>query len=204
VGLFDRGDGDSHGIEVFLRKRYGAINGWLAYSLARTRYTVEGINQGVAFEPRHDRTHVVNAVMDLDIRNVLRYLKDQPYKNDRSRWRFGLNFIYTSGQPITLTSSTYYSTNTPDQNYTQMFLYPTAINNFRLPAYSRLDVSLTYEHLYSGWSLAPYIQIFNIGNRENVWFIQYENEEQEERIIQTVETQDMFPLLPTIGIRFNF
>jgi hypothetical protein len=140
----------------------------------------------------------------MDIKNMLRSLRGLPHKNDRAQWRFGMNFIYTSGQPITLTSSTYFSTNTPDQNYNQLFLYPTAINNFRLPAYSRLDLSLTYEHRYDGWSLAPYLQIFNIGNRENVWFIQYDSEEQDDRIIQTVETENMFPILPTLGIRFKF
>jgi hypothetical protein len=203
-GLFNRGDGNSIGFEILLRKRYGAINGWLAYSLAQTQYTVDGINQGNSYEPRHDRTHVVNAVYNMDIRNVLRYLKNQPYKNDRKRWKFGMNFVYSSGQPITLTSSTYYSTNTPDHDYNQLFLYPTSINNFRLPDYIRLDLSLTYEHNYDSWTLSPYIQIFNIGNRENVWFIEYESEELDDRIIQTVETTNMFPILPTIGVKAAF
>jgi hypothetical protein len=115
-----------------------------------------------------------------------------------------MNFVYSSGQPITLTSSTYYSSSIPDQDFNQLFLYPTAINIFRLPAYSRLDLSLTYEHHYESWVLAPYIQIFNIGNRENVWFIQYESEETDDKIVQSVETFNMFPLLPTIGVRVKF
>ena len=115
-----------------------------------------------------------------------------------------MNFVYSSGQPITLTSSTYYSTNTPDHDYNQLFLYPTSINNFRLPDYIRLDLSLTYEHNYDSWTLSPYIQIFNIGNRENVWFIEYESEELDDRIIQTVETTNMFPILPTIGVKADF
>ena len=203
-GLFDRGDGNSKGIEFLFRKRYGTINGWLAYSLARTEYIVDQINQENPFEPRHDRTHVVNAVMNLDIKNALRFLRSEGFKYDRARWLFGMNFVYSSGQPITLTSSTYYSNSIPDQNFNQLFLYPTAINTFRLPAYSRLDLSLTYEHHYENWMLAPYIQIFNIGNRENVWFIQYESEETEGKIVQTVDTFNMFPLLPTIGVRVNF
>ena len=203
-GLFDRGDGNSRGIEFLFRKRYGTVNGWLAYSLAQTEYIVDKINQENPFEPRHDRTHVVNAVMNLDIRNALRFLKSEGFKYDRARWLFGMNFVYSSGQPITLTSSTYYSNSIPDQNYNQLFLYPTAINTFRLPAYGRLDLSLTYEHHYENWVLSPYIQIFNIGNRENVWFIQYENEETEGKILQTVDTFNMFPLLPTIGVRAKF
>ncbi len=203
-GLFDRGDGNSMGVEFLFRKRYGTINGWLAYSLARTEYIVDQINQENPFEPRHDRTHVINAVMNMDIRNSLRFMKGEGYKYDRAKWLFGMNFVYSSGQPITLTSSTYYSNSAPDQDFYQLFLYPTAINNFRLPAYSRLDLSLTYEHHYDSWILAPYIQIFNIGNRENVWFIQYKNEETEGKIVQTVDTFNMFPLLPTFGVRVKF
>jgi hypothetical protein len=203
-GLFDRGDGSSKGIEFLLRKRYGSLNGWLAYSLARTEYKFDGINQDKVYEPRHDRTHVVNAVLNLDIKNALREIRGEAWQNDKNKWKFGLIFVYTSGQPITLTSSTYFGTSIPDQDYTQMFLYPTSINNFRLPAYSRLDLSLTYEKKFKSWSMAPYLQVFNIGNRENVWFIQYESEEKENQIIQEVETFNMFPMLPTLGIKFNF
>ena len=203
-GLYDRGDGNSVGIEFLFRKRYGTLYGWLAYSFARTEYIVDGINHGNQFAPRHDRTHVVNAVLNMDIKNSIRYLKGDGYKVDRAKWLFGLNFVYSSGQPITLTSSTYTASSVPDQNYNQLFLYPTAINTFRLPAYIRLDFSITYEHHYDSWTLAPYIQIFNIGNRENVWFIQYESEEKNNKIVQEVDTFNMFPLLPTIGVKSRF
>lgn len=203
-GLFDRGDGNSMGIEFLLRKRFGSINGWLAYSLARTRYRVEGINHRKAFEPRHDRTHVVNAVINLDIRNALRELQGKGWQNDKNQWQLGLNFIYTSGQPITLPSSTYYGNSIPDQDYNELFLYPTTINSFRLPEYIRLDLSLTYKHKFKSWTIEPYIQIFNLGNRENVWFIQYDSEKEEDQIVQEVDTFNMFPLLPTVGIKFDF
>jgi hypothetical protein len=203
-GLFNRGDGYSYGVEFILRKNYGSLSGWLAYSLSRTDYLIDNINHNRYFEPRHDRTHVINFVFNIDIKNALRELSGKPYRIDKTRWKLGANFVYSSGQPITLTSSTYYAGSTPDQPYEQLFLYPTSINNFRLPPYIRLDLSLRYEIQHIKWKMSPYLQIFNIGNRENVWFIQYENEVKNNRINQTVTTTDMFPILPTIGIRFNF
>ena len=203
-GLFDRGDGNSVGVELLLRKRFGSVNGWLAYSLARTRYVVDGINREKPFEPRHDRTHVVNAVLNMDIKNAIRELQGKAWQHDKNSWKLGLNFIYTSGQPITLTSSTYYASNIPDQNFSELFLYPTTINSFRLPDYIRLDLSLTYRHRFNSWAIEPYLQVFNIGNRENVWFIQYDSEEKDNQIIQEVDTFNMFPLLPTIGVKFDF
>jgi hypothetical protein len=203
-GLFDRGDGNSVGIEFLLRKRYGSVNGWIAYSLARTEYTIEDINQEKAFEPRHDRTHVFNTVLNVDIKNAIRELRGKPFKNDKSKWKFGVNFVYTSGQPITLPSSTYYGTSIPDQDDQDLFLYPTDINSFRLPPYIRLDLSATYEHRFKTFTMAPYFQAFNIGDRENVWFIQYETEQTENEISQEVETMNMFPFIPTLGIKFTF
>jgi hypothetical protein len=140
----------------------------------------------------------------MDIKNVIRELKGERYRIDRKKWRLGANFVYSSGQPITLTSSTYSAQSIPDQPYDQLFLYPTSINNFRLPAYIRLDLSVTYEIQYSKWKMSPYLQIFNIGNRENVWFIDYDSEIKNNTIIQNVATTDRFPILPTFGIRFNF
>ncbi len=203
-GLFNRGDGYSYGLEFLLRKNFGSVNGWIAYSIARTEYIIDNINHNKYFEPRHDRTHVVNIVFNMDIKNALRELRGERYRLDRKKWRLGASFVYSSGQPITLTSSTYSAQSIPDQPYEQLFLYPTSINNFRLPAYIRLDLSLTYEIQYEKWKMSPYLQIFNIGNRENVWFIEYDSEMKNNTINQTVTTTDMFPILPTIGIRFNF
>ena len=203
-GLFDRGDGYSTGIELLLRKRYGSVNGWLAYSLARTEYTTEGINQENSYAPRHDRTHVVNAVINVDINNALREWQGKAPTSGKSNWKLGMNFVYTSGQPITLPSSTYYGAGIPDQDYEHLLLYPTAINRYRLPDYIRLDLSLTWKRRFKHWSMAPYLQIFNVGNRKNVWFVQYDSEETENQITQKVETFNMFPLLPTLGIRFEF
>jgi len=88
--------------------------------------------------------------------------------------------------------------------YGTFSVYPTSINSYRLPSYARLDLSLTYTKYYTSWSLSPYLQIFNIGNRKNIWFIQYQDESTPEEIIQKVETIGMLPILPTIGISAKF
>jgi len=49
-------------------------------------------------------------------------------------------------------------------------------------------------------NIEPYIQVFNVGNRKNVWFVNYEYENG----IPDVEEQYMLPLLPTVGIKFKF
>ncbi|MCH8019828.1 TonB-dependent receptor [candidate division KSB1 bacterium] len=199
-GVFNRGDGETKGVELMLRKDFGAITGWLGYSLSFTKYTIDGINQGQSFSPRHDRTQALNIVGNLDLKNVFRSLRGQQLIKHRSNWKVGFTFIYTTGQPITLPGSGYFTNTLPDRETTEFEIYPAEINNFRLPPYARLDISLTYEKHFRSWSIFPYLQIFNVGNRKNVWFLDHKLY----NFVQRTDVETMFPILPTIGVNFNF
>lgn len=205
-GLFTRGDGYSYGIEFLLRKEIGAITGWLSYSFSNTFYTFDGINQGKSFIPRHNRTHAVNLVSTIDLNNFMNEIKNQALLNSDKKWILGLNFTFFSGQPITLPSSVYLFTQFPDwnQNKNSLATYPSTINTFNLPYYSRFDFSLTYEINYEKWMLSPYIQVFNLFNRKNVWFIQYKNKIENGIVKQKIENVNMFPILPSFGITIKF
>lgn len=204
--LFDKGKGNSLGFEIMLRKDYGALTGWIGYSLARTENTVDGLNSSKSFVPRHDRTSTVNAVMNLNATDLWNDLWEETHEQGAGKWLFSMNFIYASGQPMTLPSSAYMANTLPDWKGSEgnVALYPTELNTVRLPAYARMDVSLTWEKNYGSWTLAPYVQVFNIGNRKNVWFIQYDNKIENNRVKQEVETVNMIPLLPSVGVNIKF
>ncbi|GJQ61922.1 MAG: TonB-dependent receptor [Melioribacteraceae bacterium] len=210
--VFKSGDGKSYGIEFLLRKDKGALTGWVSYALSRTEYEFGRQNQGDAFVPRHDRSHVVNGVMNVDLDNVWNEFSGDAFETDDSKWTLGLNFIYASGQPITVPGSAYYINTLPDWNSLTggadsspgYGLYPAAINSYRLPDYIRMDVSVTYEKDYGSWSIAPYLQIFNIGNRGNTWFIQYNEEFENGALKQEIEKVNMLPLLPSLGVTIKF
>ena len=199
-GLFNSGNGHSLGIEVLLRKDAGAVNGWLGYSLARTRYTMDAINGARAFSPRHDRTSTLNLVANVDLRNALRKMRSQAKKRDRGSWLFGANLVYSTGQPITEPGSAYISRLAPSDPELSVNFAPTRINGVRLPPYARLDLSLKYERDFGSWKMVPYLQIFNVGNRRNVWFVDYDFSNNQPE----VDAVSMFPLLPTVGINFEF
>jgi len=204
--LFTRGDGNSFGVEFLIRKEVGAISGWISYSYSKTLYNFDGINQGKSFIPRHDRTHAINLVANVDLNNFMNEINNKPFEKKDKQWLLGLNFTFFSGQPITLPSSVYLFTQFPDweQNKNSLATYPSTINAFNLPYYSRLDFSLTYEIYYDGWMLSPYLQVFNMFNRKNVWFIQYKNEIVNGKVKQKIENVNMFPILPSIGVTIKF
>jgi hypothetical protein len=199
-GLFYRGDGYTYGVDVMIRRELGALTGWLGYGYANTSGQYDGINGGRPFAPRHDRRSTFSATGNVDIKNFLRGLRGERAIQHRSNWSFGFTLVYMTGQPITQPTSAYYIRTFPDNEKFQFGYNPSETNNIRLPHYARLDVSLTWEKHYHGWSLYPYLQIFNIGNRGNVWFLTYDLEGSQ----QTVEPEYMFPLLPTLGVRIEF
>jgi len=210
--IFTRGDGNSIGLELLLRKDVGAVSGWLSYTQSKTEYTFDGINKGNEFAPRHDRASVINLVLNGDLGNLLSgNLNAVPGKKS-SKWLFGINFVYATGQPITVPGSAYFVSTIPNGISSPYFissipeykLYPATIDSYRLPAYSRMDLSITYEHDYGNWTLAPYLQIFNLGARNNVWFINYKDQIYNNAIFQTVEKVNMLPILPSIGITVKF
>jgi len=207
--LLNRGDGNTSGFEVLIRKEGGLISGWAGYSFAETEYTIDGVNQERSFKPRHDRTHTVNLISNLDLDNLF----SDTFTRDSSRWNMGVNFVYSTGQPITEPGSAYYIASSPDAPYRDVAFAPTNINQVRLPSYARLDLSVTWTLQYQSWVMAPYLQIFNIGNRKNVWFATYGFDTDSitkpepgeiPQLKPELEEQYMFPLLPTIGVNFEF
>lgn len=205
-GLFNRGDGYSYGLEVLLRKESGTISGWISYTYSKTMLKFDKINQANSFEPRHNRTHSISVITNIDLNNFINEFNREPLTYSDKRWILGMNFTFLSGQPITLPGSVYLINQLPDWlgNKNAIALYPSTINAFNLPYYARFDLSITYEVDYDSWTLSPYLQIFNMFNRKNVWFIQYKNEIKNNTVHQEIDNVNMFPILPSIGVSIKF
>ena len=213
VGLFHEGDGSSRGIETLLRKKAGSVTGWLAYSLARTKYGFSTVNDGNDFPPRHDKTATVNAVATVDLK-ALRTDGEVTAAAKSGKWLIGMNFVYASGQPITRPSSGYIANSSPDSRFSKNLytgstrdfeILPAAINSFRLPPYVRLDVSLKYKTRFRGMDWTSFLQVFNLGNRRNIWFVRYEDDSAGGfDVVQDINTIPMFPILPTMGVHVSF
>jgi len=187
-GIFNSVDGYSTGFEILLRKDIGRVNGWIGYSYTKTRYKADNINQGKYYSPRHDRTSTLNVVTNFDLTKT------------RGKWKLGFNFVYSTGQPFTEPGSGYIIGSSPSSPNRYVEYYPTKINNIRFPAYARLDVSLTYKKEFKNWTLIPYLQIYNFGNRKNVWFVNYNYENG----VPEIKENYMFPILPTAGVNIKF
>jgi len=169
------------------------VTGWLGYTLSQTEYNINRINQGRDFHPRHDRTSTLNFTGNIK-------LSGNPSDIYQGTWHLGFNFVYSTGQPFTEPGSAYIIASDPGAPIRYVKYAPTKINNIRLPYYARLDLSITYKKKFKYWSIEPYLQIFNIGNRKNVWFMDYDYYSG----LPELEEQYMLPLLPTLGVNIKF
>ena len=190
------GDGRAYGLELYLRKREGKFNGWISYTLSRTERQVAGINNENWYPTRFDKLHNLAIVGSYEL---------------DSRWSISSNFVFSSGVPGT------FPTNRIEY---QGFILPqngdNLRNNFRLPAYHRLDFSATLEPKGNEgrkWKNSWTFGIYNVYNRRNPFGIYFrqqppnENPNPAERVDQSQNTQAIrFAVLGSVvpSITYNF
>ena len=180
---FDSGEGSAYGFDVYLRNRLWGFEGWLGYSYGDTRREIQGYNYGREYHPVYDRRHQVVVMQEYRV---------------RSRWRFNFNFRYGSGQPTTLGSGRYTVLDITGREYDEIL--PGELNAYRLPAYHRLDMGITYDTEYRGLDIAPTLQIINAYDHENVWYRYYNTSDNPVEIVDV----NMIPAIVTVGVKVAF
>ncbi len=118
---FTYGSGQSYGSEFFVKKRLGKFNGWIGYTLSYTKRTFPELNNGKTFYAKYDRRHDVSVVLSYDL---------------SKKWTFSAIWVYGTGNAITVPVAYYFV----DGNFITEY---GDRNDFRMPAYHRLDVSAT-------------------------------------------------------------
>ena len=152
---------NAKGMEVMIKKKNGKFTGWMSYAYSRSYVQVDSenglqrINLGKAYPSNYDRPHSLNLVLN---------------HHFKRRYSVSANYVYTTGRPITLPVAAYYS-------YGEPLLHFSERNQYRLPDYIRLDVSLNIEGnlkrdklTHSFWML----NIYNVLGRKNAYSVYYE------------------------------
>ena len=177
------GEGYATGLELFAEKRRGALTGWLGYTLGWTRRKFPEIDEGRSFPPKYDRRHDVSLTA----------------KYSSGRWIWTANFVYGTGQAYTPAGARY-TLRDPASGRPVDRLLAARRNSARLLPYHRLDAGVRRQVRLFGAEAEFYLQIFNLYNRRNEWFIQYDpgDSENEPTVVP------MLPVLPTFGFDFRF
>lgn len=176
------GIGRAYGVELFLKKREGKLNGWLSYALSRSERQFDAINEGQWFAARQDRTHSVSLVGMYQL---------------SPRWNLSATFVYNTGNAVTFPSGKY----TVDG---QTLWYYTERNGYRMPDYHRLDLGATWEasttkKFQSSWTFG----IYNAYNRKNAYIIDFRENEQNPNITEAYRIA-LFGIIPSVTWNFKF
>ncbi|MEX2232301.1 MAG: TonB-dependent receptor [Cyclobacteriaceae bacterium] len=180
--------GKAYGLEVMIKKLSGKLNGWASYTYSRSfiqtkgRFTDETVNDGQYYPSNYDKPHAVNFIGN--------------YKFNR-RFNFSLNFVYSTGRPITLPIAMY------EVNGTKRILYADR-NQDRIPDYFRTDISINVEGnhkirklAHSSWTFA----VYNLLGRANPYSVYFVSENGQ---IRGYKLSIFARPIPTITYNFKF
>lgn len=156
-----QGDGLAYGIELFFKKKVGKLQGWFSYTYSRSLRRFESgdnkieINNGEYYAAAWDQPNIISLIMNYHI---------------GIRTTLSANFNYSTGRPITIPISKFsYDVYLSVLNYSER-------NEYRIPDYHRLDLSLTFKgkprknkNFNSEWI----ISVFNLYGRKNTYSISF-------------------------------
>ncbi|HXR84433.1 MAG TPA: TonB-dependent receptor [Hanamia sp.] len=176
------GKGRAYGLEIFAKKKYGQLTGWISYTLSRTERLIKGVNNNSWYPATHDQTH--NAAI------VAIY-------NPGKKWTFAADFVYNTGNAVSWPSGKY-------QVDGRTIFYYTERNGYRMPSYNRLDVSATLQgrktaKFEGSWTFS----IYNAYGRENPYFIQFQNDPANPERTEAVQ-YSLFRWVPSVTYNFKF
>jgi len=187
------GEGWSYGVEFFVKKRRGPLNGWVGYTWSKTERLFDDLNNGEVFPAKFDRRHDLSVVLDYTL---------------NKKWRFGGVFVYATGNSISL----------PIQRYMIEGLITDlygARNGYRMADYHRADISATFtpdrskrkrsrkrELSENSWVFS----IYNLYNRANPYFIFFDTEGSlaDGSLEVNAKQISLFPILPSFTWNFKF
>jgi len=176
------GKGRSYGLELYLKKNYGNITGWISYSISKTENKIDGINNHNWYPVKYNQTHDVSIVMIYKIGH-----------------RLSLSGVwnYATGNAVTFPSGKYVINNVAVPYYS-------ARNGYRMPAYHRLDFNLTLngknrKKFKSQWDFS----VYNLYNRHNAYMITFRESKTVHGATEAVRLS-LFGIVPSVGYNFKF
>jgi outer membrane receptor for ferrienterochelin and colicin len=183
------GKGWSYGVEFMAEKEWEHSNLSLAYTLSWTYRQFDEINAGKLYSFKYDRRHDINVSFTHEF-------------NDRID--IGVNWIYATGNAFTIPFEVYNAIEDPfgsNYYYTEQVSYYKSRNNYRAPAYHRLDVGINF-HKQRRWGERTWmVSVFNAYGRYNPVFMIVENDGFGGLELYQIT---LFRFVPSVTYRFKF
>jgi hypothetical protein len=178
------GRSKAYGVEFLAKKTEGDLTGWLGYTISRSERTIPEINNGKTYVAPFDKPHNLTAVLNYEF---------------SKRVSISANWLYATGQPVTL----------PEQRYEirgTLVPYYSTRNGARYDDYHRLDLSLTLKGRNSRnkpWRGEWVFSVYNVYNRKNTWVLNFKQDTGSPNKTYAEKTY-LFPIIPSVTYNFKF
>lgn len=182
-----QGKGRAYGLELYLKKAKGKLNGWVSYTLSKTERKVRGISNSDWFLSKYDRTHNVTTVLIYDV---------------NKRFSFSSNFVYMTGTP-----ATFPTVKLEVQGYVIPYNTDNKRNNYRNTPYHRLDLGMTYHFKKNDtrrYKQTLVLSIYNVYNRRNAFSIYFRNNPDYPINTEAVRYSVVGSIIPAVTYNFKF
>ncbi len=182
-----QGDGKAYGLELYAKKNTGAWTGWISYTFMRSLIKMNGvhpderINLGKWYPSNYDKPH-----------NFSLTASHKLGKN----MRFGTNFNYSTGRPISAIESYYTSGPTSIPLFSER-------NTYRIPDYWRVDISITINSVLKKVDDNLTFSIYNLLGRANAYSIYYQQQDAIAKL-QSYKLSILGSALPSITYNLIF
>ena len=181
------GKGWSYGAEILVNKVRGRLTGWVGYTLSWTWRKFPDLNFGDKYPAKYDRRHDLSVVAIYEL---------------NKKWKLSATFVYGSGNAATLPQRFYIVNGVLSQEYSR-------INQYRLPAYHRLDVSAVLtpkKNEGRKYKTEWVFSIYNAYSRQNPYFIYFDQEGSAYNGSLKVQAKQVsiFPIIPSVTWNFKF
>ncbi|NEN25213.1 TonB-dependent receptor [Cryomorpha ignava] len=189
-----QGAGRAYGLEIQIEKVKGDLTGWISYTLSRSELKIDNINLGEYYPSNYDKTHDISVVAQYGL---------------SEKWKFGGNFTFMTGRPITYPDSRYVYEGIVVPNYTNR-------NGARTPTYHRLDLSATltpqkkkdkvlfFINRPDSWQSSWTFSIYNAYARKNPYSIFFRQNEDNPQITEAYRLSIFGSVIPGITYNLSF
>ncbi len=199
-----QGKGWSYGMEVLFQKEMGPTTGWIGYTLSWTERQFDEISFGKPFPYKYDRRHDVSIVLTHKFNENL---------------DIGASWVYGTGISSTMALEQYQSSNVLNDPFLALITnlygssnyyygdgmveYFESRNNFRMPAYHRLDLSLNLKKETSWGNRTWSFGVYNAYWRNNPFFLMYDRFGNSKEV--KIKQISIIPFaVPFISYKFEF
>lgn len=193
-----QGKGWSYGVELIARKETGRVTGWLGYGLMWADRQFAEINDGKRYPAKFDNRHKLNVVANWKLSDKVELT---------GSWTFMTgNRLTASFENYEDLGQAHFPSDVapipPFMNTPGGLEYFTERNNFRLPAYHRLDLGINiYRPKKNGrmgiWNVSiynVYCHMNAITLKKRFWYNYY----------CYFETMSILPIIPSVSYTYKF